>query len=149
MRTLHVIDIENVCGTGRPDAALVASRMSILEAATPLGPRDQTVIGYNPGNRNAVAFGARRSHQWVERHGPDGADLALNEILADGFANRFDHIVVASGDHLFAPAVARLANLGIPTTVIAGTNNLSRELRMAATTIVQLAQLDAARGDAA
>ena len=108
-RTLYLLDIENMCGTGRLEPGLVASRFSQLEEAVAPGPADQMIVGYNPLNRAAVAFGIRRSHGHVERSGPDGADLALEEVMSSPHARRFDHIVLASGDHMFAPVVARLA----------------------------------------
>jgi hypothetical protein len=149
-RTLYLLDIENMCGTGRLEPGLVASRVRQLEGAVAPGPADQMIVGYNPLNRNAVAFGILRSHGHVERSGPDGADLALEEVMSSTHARRFDHIVLASGDHMFAPVVARLASHGIGTTVIAGADSLAGELRLASTTVLLMQEWSrAAHGDAA
>jgi hypothetical protein len=148
-RTLYLLDIENMCGTGRLTPGLVAARVSQLEEAVAPGPADQMIVGYNPLNRTAVAFGIQRSHGHVERSGPDGADLALEEVMSTPHARRFDHIVLASGDHLFAPIVARLASQGIGTTVIAGPDSLARELRLASTALVLMQEWSRAHGDAA
>ena len=148
-RTLYLLDIENMCGTGRLEPGLVACRFSQLERAVAPGHADQMIVGYNPLNRAAVAFGIRRSHGHVERSGPDGADLALREVMSSTLARRFDHIVLASGDHMFAPVVARLASHGIGTTVIAGPDSLARELRLASTTVLLMQEWCRARGDVA
>jgi hypothetical protein len=149
IRNLYLLDIENMCGMGRLEPGWVASRVRQLEMAVAPGPADQMIVGYNPLNRAAVAFGILRSHGHVERSGPDGADLALEEVMSSSHARGFDHIVLASGDHMFAPAVARLASQGIGTTVIAGPDSLARELRLASTAIVLMPEWSRAHGDAA
>jgi hypothetical protein len=148
-RTLYLLDIENMCGTGRLDPDLVASRVSQLEEVVAPRQTDQMVVGCNPLNRAAVAFGVVRSHGRVEGSGPDGADLALLEVMLSPYAHRFEHLVLASGDHIFAPAVAWLASQGIGTTVVAGAGCLARELRLASTTILLMQEWSHAHGDAA
>jgi hypothetical protein len=84
----------------------------VQPSASPAGvaprPADQMIVGYNPLNRNAVAFGIQRSHGHVERSGPDGADLALVEVRYSPHARRFDRIVLASGDHILCPSRGRV-----------------------------------------
>jgi hypothetical protein len=65
--------------------------------------------------------------------GPDGADLALLEVLAEhDVEGRFDAVVVASGDGIFTDAVSELAGMGLSTLVISRPEALSRRLRLAA-----------------
>jgi hypothetical protein len=66
--------------------------------------------------------------------GPDGADLALiaamNEDLETGVWSR--RVVVASGDHIFAPVLAHLAQMGASTSVVGINGHTSGRLKLAA-----------------
>jgi hypothetical protein len=53
------------------------------------------------------------------RSGPDGADLALLDVLwHENVAQRFTHVAIGSGDHLFAEEAAHLAAQGVWVTVV-------------------------------
>ena len=53
------------------------------------------------------------------RSGPDGADLALLDVLRhENVAQRFTHVAIGSGDHLFAEEAAHLAAHGVWVTVV-------------------------------
>jgi len=69
----------------------------------------------------------------VVRSGPDGADLALVEIVEmEDVAVRFDRIVIASGDGIFAHPAAQLQASGVAVTVVSRPDALSRQLKLAA-----------------
>ena len=71
----------------------------------------------------------------VGRHGPDGADTALLDVLGDleWIAQRYDRVVIGSGDHCFAPVVMGLAQHGILAGVVAPKGSVSNSLgRLAA-----------------
>ena len=67
------------------------------------------------------------------RSGPDGADLALLDILRhENVAQRFTHVAIGSGDHRFAEDATRLAALGVWVTVASRKRSLSQRLAVAA-----------------
>ncbi len=67
------------------------------------------------------------------RSGPDGADLALLEVLGEyDLRERFEAVVVASGDGIFSHAVAGVGGLSLATLVVARPESLARTLQLAA-----------------
>ena len=73
------------------------------------------------------------------RSGPDGADLALLDVLRyENVAQRFTHVVIGSGDHLFAEEAAHLAAQGVWVTVISRHRSLSLRLALAAREVIFL-----------
>jgi hypothetical protein len=56
---------------------------------------------------------------YLARYEPDGADLALLDVLQhEDVAERFTHVVIGSGDHLFAEEAACLAAQQVCVTVV-------------------------------
>ena len=67
--------------------------------------------------------------------GESGADKALLEVLGEDVADRFDEVVLVSGDAIFTKIVSDLTGHGVVVTVIAHEAALSRRLRLAATRV--------------
>jgi uncharacterized LabA/DUF88 family protein len=66
------------------------------------------------------------------RSGLHGADRALLEVIhRECLEERFDRIVIGSGDGIFALAAARLQACGCSVTVVSRRSGLSRHLRLA------------------
>lgn len=131
-RTLHLIDVENLVGSGRPSAAEVAAGLDRYRAAVPVGGTDLVVLAANATTAAAAGWAWPGPLVRATR-GPDGADLALLEEcrLAD-VAGRFDRVVIASGDHLFARRIDELRTAGIRVEVVARPRSLARALRATA-----------------
>src|SRR5699024_1946884 len=94
----------------------------------------QVVFAAGPSTAQGAWQGRRgAARRWL-RKGPAGADLALLEVIEDlqWVADRFKRVVIASGDHIFAHAVAALKAVGVEVTVIAPPVGLSKQLRLAA-----------------
>ena len=73
------------------------------------------------------------------RSGPDGADLALLDVLRhENVATRFTHVAIGSGDHLFAEEAAHLAAQGVWVTVVSRRRSLSPRLALAAREVIFL-----------
>lgn len=141
-RAVHFIDVENTCGSARITAAEVAWASRRYLDLVPIGPMDQVVIAAAHSNAGAGFFGWPTSAERLMGSGPDGADLRLLERLETAdLPQRFDEVVVASGDHIFAAPLARLAARGMKTTVASWRHQLSPELRMAASHIVYMDSL--------
>jgi hypothetical protein len=128
-RALHLIDIENLIGLARPSFADVAA---CYRAYRPLiRSHDLVVVACNHGAFGEVAWGWPDARRLV-RSGDNGADEALLDVLRyERVDERFDAVVVGSGDGIFTDAIARLGGLGITVTVVHGRGALSGRLRMA------------------
>lgn len=130
-RTLHLIDIENLTGSSSPSADEVRDCRDLYEGAF-VGDLDLVVIACSHHAFPAVGW-EWRSARHILRSGEDGADLALLDVIAlEGVAERFDNVVVASGDGIFANAVSRLGAAGVHVTAVSRPESLSRTLRLAA-----------------
>jgi hypothetical protein len=127
-RSVRLIDAENLAGNGRPSAAELAAAAAEFTAAIGTGPFDHTVVAAGP----AVAFDAGLAWpgaQLLVGLGPDGADAALLEWAARAdLVERFDRLVVGSGDFAFASLVADLRGVGVSVTVVARAGSCSRAL---------------------
>lgn len=129
-RALHLVDIENLTGTGLPDPRAVQRARLALNGAVPVGAGDHVVVGSSHAAALAIfeGWGVAR---FVWRSGHDGADLALLGVLEEDVTTRFDHVVIASGDGIFAEAAARLGAGGCDVTVVAREGGISRRLSTA------------------
>jgi hypothetical protein len=135
-RALHLVDIENLIGLARPSFADVAA---CYDAYCPLiRCHDLVVVACNHGAFAAVAWGWPDARRLV-RSGDNGADEALLDVLRyERIDERFNAVVVGSGDGIFAEAVAGLGGLGVAVTVVSRREALSRRLRLAARHILCL-----------
>ena len=136
MRTLHLLDIENLAGGGRlrPDEA--ARAVGRFQEAIRVGPCDPLIVACGPTSVLAAGSAVRHSRLLIGR-GVDGADLRLLEVLAtDPIVERVDEIVLGSGDGIFAPIVADLEAAGCPVTIASHRDRLSRRLALAASRTV-------------
>ena len=130
-RSLHLIDIENLTGSPSPSTAEVGWYHIAYEAMH-VGPKDHMVVAYSHHAAPSVRWGwPRGRHLW--RSGKDGADLALLEVITqERVEERFKSVVLASGDGIFADAVARLGAQGVDVTVVSRPESLSQSLMLAA-----------------
>ncbi len=132
-RTLILVDAEN----------LIGSPVFSVAQAKALRPRVEFAAGYRPGDVVVIASSHKSAGElwlgWGDgprrlvRSGPDGADLKLLGVLeVEAPHERFDRVVIASGDGIFATECARLQFYGCEVTVVAADeNSLSRALRLA------------------
>lgn len=148
-RRLVVVDIENVVG----GPVLVHEQMRLAHIAVDeaVGRRvnEQVVIGVSHISLMTTSRGWR-GPRFVVRSGQDGADLALLEVLTqERLEQRFDEVVLVSGDGIFTEAVAALGAAGVDVTVVAHSGRCSKRLRMAARHVVLFERLDVGFGGAA
>ncbi|MHA6510748.1 NYN domain-containing protein [Tessaracoccus sp. Y1736] len=148
-RRLVLVDIENIArGAVLVEEQAVNARQALLEAVS-LHGQEQIIIATSHVGLLATGWGWP-GPRLVVRSGDNGADLALLEVIADErIAERFDEVVLVSGDGIFTDAVAGLGAQGVSVTVVAHADGCSRRLRMAAAhTVFFLAEADTAHGAA-
>lgn len=137
-RRLHLVDIENLAGNPLPSLGQVRKVQGRYGARLALGAMDQIEVACSHLTLVNAALGWPHAHYRV-RSGPDGADLALLDVLwHENIARRFTHVAIGSGDHLFAEEAARLAARGIWVTVVSWRHSLSRRLELAAREVIFL-----------
>ena len=136
-RTKIYVDLENACG----GSSLVAQNQKLVKQKINMFTNQfVSQVTYSVG---PLALQNSPSLIWdwgfarfLPGHGLDGADLALlSAIRSDRFRANVDHLILVSGDHIFAETLEALKLAGISTTVVAQYSSLSHQLRKAATHI--------------
>lgn len=130
-RTLHLIDVENLIGGASftmHEAEAVAQRYGPVAG---LSPQDLVILASSHVAAPAAWFGWPAGRRLLQS-GPDGADLALIEVLmAENVNRRFSRVVIASGDGIFSGPSAWLQAMGCAITVVTRRDALSRRLALA------------------
>jgi hypothetical protein len=118
-RSVHLIDIENLCRKSNPTREQVASaRDSYFKKVEP-GENDLFFVTVSSKNNlEAAMFGwGHASISCLEGH--DGADILLAKMmLEDDLENRFDKVYLASGDGGLAPFAQSLLKKGVALEVV-------------------------------
>lgn len=118
VRRLHLIDLENLAG--RPVVSIqhaeeVAQR---LNTCRPPGETDLRAVGVAHSSGFAAKFAFPGAHvRW--RSGKDGGDLVLLDYAGQLPLSRFDELVVASADAIFAGTVIKARREGLKVTIVA------------------------------
>ena len=118
-RTLLLVDLENLAGGPHVPLDSMLSSVAQFSRLSGLGPGDLAVVGTNPGLLSQASQLMPRA-RLVTQAGPDGADLALLREVRDllWVAQRFDRVVIGSGDGIFSNVAQGLRNLGIAVGVV-------------------------------
>jgi len=125
-RTLCVVDVENCASTSDLTLEHALHVQDAINRAVP--GIVMHVVGCSHRNAAAARFAFDRS-RIVVRSGVDGADLALIEVLeTERIEQRFSRVVIASGDHIFVPAIRRLREAGVEVEALSVAGQLSHEL---------------------
>lgn len=132
-RSLHLIDIENLIGAGQFLPGAAATALSAYRNLVRVANGDHEIVGVSSRhallNVHASGFGGRI----VFAEGHDGADRALLEVLmSESVPERFERLYCASGDGIFAEAVALMGLRGVQVIVVANPKGLAKRLRLAA-----------------
>jgi len=133
-RVVVIVDLENACGGS---AFVPIHQRQVYEIVRRLHMGSPPLIVYSTGplalqkSPNLLwEWGAAR---FVHGFGLDGADLALVRVMREEpIASRSNRVYLVSGDHAFTEPVEELSRQGIPTTVVANPQRLSRRLSVVA-----------------
>jgi NYN domain len=141
-RTHVLVDIENMCGSGQFTRAEATAARTMIESAVTLPDNAQVTVGTTSDEACVEAWLAWSGPRPVRRHGQDGADLALADVaLNENLIDRFDHVVICSGDGLFAIVAQYLRAHGVRVTVVCRPGSLSRALASHSDEVVYLSAL--------
>lgn len=138
-KTLHdrliLIDIENY--NGGPITSRTQSRWCHRTLLNWIKPRVEDLIVLAADKTTVTNLhGDWGANRILAGHGENGADLRLLEVLGENVVDRFEEIVLVSGDHIFTERVSALAGDGVPTTVYSHARSLSLRLALAAGTVI-------------
>ena len=137
-RRLIVVDIENVVEGAVVTEGLAQWARNIIETAVSIADDEQVVVAMSHvGLLNTSA--AWPTARLRVRSGQDGADRELLQVLqTERIAERFDEVVLVSGDGIFTDVVSRLGGQGVRVTAVAWKHCMSARLRLAASATVLL-----------
>ena len=133
-RRLFVVDIENMVG-GSSDITLASAVWArrTLEREFGLAADEHVVVAVGSSKALFPVSKAFPGKQVLLQRGVDGADLALiDSIDSEHAASRYDEVVIASGDGIFASLASMLAHYGATVTAAADPGRMSARLRFAA-----------------
>src|SRR5271154_474160 len=137
-RGLHVIDIENLAGGGKPSFEEIRGVQGSYAGHLTVGTLDQVVVASSHLTLLSAALGWPHARYRI-RSGPNGADLELLDVLLhEQIAARFTRVIIGSGDGAFARAAASLAAAGVQVTVVSRRDSLSARLAFAAGEVIYL-----------
>ena len=128
-RTLHLLDLENLCGDPGAGPETIAGVIAAYQRQVRIAARDHVVIATN--RRQAFAAKAYLPGACVRiGRGVDGADY---ELLAEcdphDAARRFSRVIIGSGDHIFATLAAELTRRMVVVGVVSRQRSLSADLQ--------------------
>jgi hypothetical protein len=138
LRTLHLIDIENLMGGPRRGPSAVETSWQLYKQYVRVRANDHVITAAN--GALALHVGLQIRGQLLVGNGPDGADRALLARISDTnwVALRYDRVIVGSGDGIFVDAVRELARNGVQVGVASRRDTLARELARSALFLVLL-----------
>ena len=141
-RRLVLVDVENVVGGACNTSAKARWARRTIDDAIGSGPDDHVVVATDACGMLCAGLAWPDARRLVG-YGKDGADDQLLMVLDEDVARRFRHVVLVSGDGIFADAVAGLTGQGVEVTVLAHRAGLSARWRRAASQVVGI--MDARR----
>src|ERR1700722_13616111 len=137
-RGLHLIDIENLAGAGKPSFEQIRVVQGSYVGHVRFGALDHVVVASSHLTLLSAALGWPHARYRI-RSGPDGADLELLDVLLyERVAARFARVVIGSGDGAFARAAASLAAAGVQVIVVSRPDSLSSRLAFSASEVIYL-----------
>jgi hypothetical protein len=141
-RSLHLVDIENLVGDPRADAAVVLDTFDRYLAAAQWSAADHMVVAANPGLMEKVIFDLPVPANKHCAPGPHGADgKLLDAVTPHTIAIRYDRLVIGSGDGIFGDRARAVRAQGVEVSVVARRDSCSYRLWGFAPTLLEPASL--------
>jgi hypothetical protein len=148
-RRLVLVDIENVVGGAVHTTE--EAHWAREEVQNLIGVRDMDQVVVGTSHIGLFPTLAAWSYsRIVVRSGENGADLALLDVMeSENIHQRFEELVLISGDGIFTEEVSRLGALGVHVTVVGHHEGVSKRLSMAASETLNFTNEFAQIGDVA
>jgi hypothetical protein len=87
---------------------------------------DAVMVAVGTSNAATAFFALPTSIQRLVGRGCDGADLALLAAGEFDWARKcFERVIVASGDHIFAPRIQQWSSAGLPVELVLGAGTMA------------------------
>ena len=142
-RALHLVDIENLSGGPRRtlEEHVAAYRTYVRRAE--VGPRDHVVVAACGLVMDSLAFHLPPGISKRKANGVDGADRALLAVdTPERIAERYERLVIGSGDHGFLGLALAAQALGVHVVILSGRGKRSAVLSGKGLGIRKLGRLD-------
>ncbi|MFM6967647.1 MAG: hypothetical protein ACKOWN_01780 [Microbacteriaceae bacterium] len=125
IRAIHLLDIENLLGTPFFTARDVTLFKRFYETTEVYEDGDLIVIATSNSKGIFEANVGWGSARYTFRHGENGADFALIDVLKDeNIDTRFGRVVIASGDGIFENQVKNLLSANVDVHVVSRRGSL-------------------------
>ena len=141
MRSLHLIDIENLAGPEHRRIRGITWATATYRAVVEIGPMDQIIVGTNMSPKFRLAVGLMwPGARMVARRGPNGADLALRAAVDPDWVVRhgFARVAIGSGDGAFVDLAVVLKRAGVVAEVIGRRDSIRRALAAVSDRVIVL-----------
>ena len=135
-RSLHLIDLENLCGSGLPTDEVIATVWNTYRYGVSTSPDDHYIVGVSHACAQRAWFilptqGVQRR----VRSGKDGGELAILADLDLAHAvSRYRRLVIGSGDGMFTPTARAAREQGLHVHQVSGVGTCARALSQSAHT---------------
>lgn len=137
-RTIHLIDIENLCGQPVVTVERAREARAAYENRITIGEHDLIVVASSRMSAFA-AYAVWPEARRLWRDGKDGADICLAQVITfEGLPERFNRVVLASGDGGFTEFVEYLTARNVTVDVVGLERHLAYRLAIAATRCITL-----------
>lgn len=127
-RTAYFLDLDNLAGSGRPTKDQINEVLTTFEAEFQPGPSDQVFCAGTSTSAMWAGF-ARPGYVTRSGVGRDGADRRILEMADPALlADRYQRVVIGSGDGAFAELVEELRAAGLKVELMTGRGRLHQHL---------------------
>jgi hypothetical protein len=137
-RRLVAVEIENIAEGAVRTTALASWARRQVEGAIALKQGEQVIIGATHRSVLPVRMVWPEARIVTGLRVEDVHGELLEVLQGERIGERFDELVLASGNGVYTEAIASLAASGVEVTVLAWPESLSKRLRMAAAKSVLL-----------
>jgi len=135
-RTAYFLDVDNLCGTGLAPKHQVEGALIAIRAKFHPSTDDQI---YCAATAKAAFYCKQYWPNCSVRvgRGVDGSDICLlNDADPQWLSKRFERVVIASADGIFADLAIELQKLGVKVIIAATSQKVSQKLRAVAPVVV-------------
>lgn len=129
-RTLHLVDIENLVGDPVAVGPLALGALKEYLEISGWREGDQVIIAANPALLLPIMYDIGVPCSVHPVKGTDAADqMLIGYAVPEWVAERFDRLVVGSGDHAFRDTACAVRDLGCSVVIVSRSRSLSNSLK--------------------